>query len=87
MYQVKVSNTAASTLRKASREDRELIKEIFNQIARDPFDRDHVRKLKGDWEGCYRARRGHWRVIFLPPEKGVINVVYIRKRAESTYRK
>ena len=44
----------------------------------DPFDRAHAVKLHGEWEGYRRAKKGVWRVIFLPPEEGTIYVVYIR---------
>lgn len=64
-----------------------LIRELLSAIAADPFDRAHTFKLHGEWEGYRRAKKGDWRVIYLPPEKGIICVVYIRNRSEKTYKK
>ena len=64
-----------------------LIRELFSIIASDPFDRAHTVKLRGEWEGHRRAKRGDRRLIYLPPEEGVVYVVYIRGRSEKTYKK
>jgi mRNA-degrading endonuclease RelE of RelBE toxin-antitoxin system len=64
-----------------------LVKELLRIIISDPFDRSFTCKLKGEWEGCRRARKGYWRVIYFPPEDDVICVVYIRSGEEKTYRR
>ena len=64
-----------------------LIRELLSTIAADPFDRTHTVKLHGEWEGHGRAKKGVWRVIYLPPDDGVVFVVYIRGRDEKTYKK
>jgi len=64
-----------------------LIAEIISIIRSDPFDRKHTLKLRGAWEGMRRADKGHWRVIYLPPDGDLVSVVYIRRRTEKTYRK
>jgi len=85
-YQIRISGTAATAIEKASEKDRNLIKEAFRIISLDPFDHAHVRKLKGEWEGRFRIRKGGWRIIFRPPEDDVVYAVYVRMRLENTYR-
>jgi mRNA-degrading endonuclease RelE of RelBE toxin-antitoxin system len=86
MYEIRFSNVASSTIKKASAKERELLKEALRIIARDPFDRSHVCKLRGEWEGCYRIRKGDWRIIYRISEEGTIYVLYVRRRTESTYK-
>ena len=64
-----------------------LVRELLSIIAIDPFDRTHTVKLHGEWEGYRRAKKGDWRVIYLPPDEGTTYVVYIRGRSEKTYKK
>jgi mRNA-degrading endonuclease RelE of RelBE toxin-antitoxin system len=84
-YKIRISKTASTVIEKASDKDRNLIKEAIRIIALNPFDSAHVRKLKGEWEGHFRIRKGDWRIIFRPPEDNVIYIVYIRKRSQRTY--
>lgn len=85
-YRIRITRTAAIAIEKASEKDRDLIKQALRIIALDPCDRTHVCKLKGEWDGHYRIRKGDWRIIFRPPKDDVIYVVYIRMRSEKTYR-
>lgn len=85
-YEIRISRTAATVIEKATNKDRNLIKEAIRIIALNPFDSAYVRKLKGEWEGHYRIRKGDWRIIFSPPEDDVIYVIYIVMRSENTYK-
>jgi mRNA-degrading endonuclease RelE of RelBE toxin-antitoxin system len=87
LSRVELSRTAESALKGVKEKDMKLIRELLSVIAADPFDRAHTVKLHGEWEGHRRAKKGDWRVIYLPPEEGTIYVVYIRNRTEKTYKK
>lgn len=84
---VELSRTAENALKGLTEKDLKLIRELLSIIASDPFDRAHTVKLRGEWEGHRRAKKGDWRLIYLPPEEGVVYVVYIRGRSEKTYKK
>lgn len=82
---IELSETAEKAVRGLSEKDSDLIIEALRLIKKDPFDPAHARKLRGSFEGYYRARKGDWRIIYLPPVEGSIFVVYTRKRDEGTY--
>jgi mRNA-degrading endonuclease RelE of RelBE toxin-antitoxin system len=60
---------------------------VLRLIMVDPFDRTFTCELKNEWEGCRRAGKGKWRVIYNPPEDNIIHVVHIHNRVEKAYRK
>jgi mRNA-degrading endonuclease RelE of RelBE toxin-antitoxin system len=84
---VELSRTAEKALEGLQEKELKLIRELLSIVAADPFDRAHTVKLHGEWEGMRRAKKGDWRVIYLPPREGVLYVVYIRGRVEKTYKK
>ncbi len=86
-YRIEFSNIAAKALKNISKNDRGLIIELLKAVQADPYDRALTCKLKGAWEGCRRARKGSWRIVYYPPRDNVIYIVYIRQRDEKTYKK
>ena len=87
LSRVELSRTAENALKGVAAKDMKLIRELLYVVAADPFDKTHTVKLHGEWEGHRRAKKGDWRVIYLPPGEGTIYVVYIRNRSEKTYKK
>jgi len=86
LSKVELSRTAEAALKTLPEKDLRLVCDLLTLIGEDPFNRTFTVKLHGEWEGYRRAKKGDWRVIYLPPEEGKVRVAYIRRRTEKTYR-
>ena len=73
MFNLRISQAAAKSLRKAPREVAARIRARLDELAEDPFAAPNVRKLTG--HPGYRLRVGDWRVLYLV-ERGVL-VIYV----------
>ncbi len=87
VYRLEISRAAEKTIKSLRDKDLLTVKEVLRIVAADPFNPAYTTKLRGEWEGLRRAKKGHWRVIYYPPEGNVVKVVYVRSRDDSTYRK
>ena len=80
MFELRISQTAAKSLRKAPREVAARIRRKLDELAGDPFAAPNVKKLTGPG---YRLRVGDWRVLYLVErEILVVYVIEIRHRKE-----
>ena len=84
--EIRLSDTAKKVADSLRGKDKSLVLEALRIIAKDPFGSAHTSKLRGEWEGCYRVRKGNWRVIYKRKSDGNIYVIYIRRRDDKTYK-
>ena len=61
MHSIEFTREATKTLRKMSRNMRELVMQKIEGLARDPFGAANVKKLVG--QPAYRLPTGDWRVV------------------------
>jgi len=87
VYRLEISKAAEKTIKSLRDKDLLTVKEVLRIVAADPFNPTYTTKLRGEWEGLRRAKKGNWRVIYYPPEGETVKVVYIRSRDDRTYRK
>ena len=74
MFDLRISQTAAKSLRKAPKEIGARIRAKLDELAEDPFAVPNVKKLTG--HPGYRLRVGDWRILYLV-EKDVLVIVVI----------
>lgn len=82
---LRFSRAAEKTLRQLQGKDKSLVVEALRILEDDPMNPRFAIKLRGDWGGYYRIRKGNWRIVYRA-EKDTVNVMYIRRRREDTYR-
>ncbi len=81
MVELRISQAAAKSLRKAPAQIAARIRRKLDELADDPFADANVEKLTG--HPGYRLRVGDWRVLYLVErEVLVIHVIEIRHRKE-----
>lgn len=79
MFELRISQAAFRSLRKAPGDVAQRIRQKLDQLAADPFHSPNVRKLTG--HPGYRLRAGEWRVLYLV-EQQVVQVIEIGHRRE-----
>lgn len=84
-YKVRLARDAEKTFLKLKGEDRKLILEGLRLLAKNPYDRNHVRKLVGEHQGRWRLRKGNWRILYRV-DAHIMTILYIRRRQDTTYR-
>ncbi|MBU4174313.1 MAG: type II toxin-antitoxin system RelE/ParE family toxin [Actinobacteria bacterium] len=82
---LRFSRAAEKTLRQLQGKDKSLVVEALRILEDDPMNPRFAVKLRGDWGGYFRIRKGNWRIVYRT-EKDTVNVMYIRRRKEDTYR-
>lgn len=81
MFELRVSQSAFRSLKKAPRDIAQRIRQKLDELAADPFNTPNVRKLTG--HPGYRLRVGEWRVLYLVEKQAlVIQVIEIGHRKE-----
>ena len=81
MFELRRSQTAFRSLRKAPRKVAQRIRRRLDELAVDPFHMPKVKKLTG--HPGYRLRVGDWRVLYLVERRIlVIQVIEIGHRRE-----
>ena len=81
MFELRLSQAALRSLRKAPREVAQRIRRRLDELAVDPFCMPNVKKLTG--HPGYRLRVGDWRVLYLVERQIlVVQVIEIGHRRE-----
>ena len=86
-WTIRVADDAQSFIENLSEKARRQVSRSLSQLEEDPF-RGDVRPLQGkEWKGYYRKRAGDYRIIFfLHHEQRLIDVAWVLRRSEKTYR-
>jgi len=63
-YNLKVYKQAAKYYQNLNPEKQRKINNALEEIAQNPFEGTHIKKLKGDLTGKYRYHAGDYRIIF-----------------------
>lgn len=85
-WDVRVAARARRTHRRAPKGDRTRIAAALEAMREDPVAGDVVH-LKNE-SAAWRRRVGDWRILFdLYPDRRLVDVVDIRRRTTTTYRK
>ena len=82
---LRFSKAADRTVRQLKGKDKSLVVEALRILKDDPMNPKFTVKLRGDWGGYFRIRKGNWRIVYRTDEDTVF-VMYIRRRRENTYR-
>ena len=86
-WTVRVADDARLFIENLPEKARPQVSRSVSQLEHDPF-RGDVRSLRGEeWKGYYRKRAGDYRIIFfLHHEQRVVDVAWVLRRSEKTYR-
>jgi len=82
---LRFSTAAEKTVRQLQGKDKSLVVEGLRILEDDPMNPKFAVKLRGDWGGYFRIRKGNWRIVYRT-EKDIVYVMYIRRRREDTYK-
>lgn len=64
MYRVVVHQRAANYLKRLPQNQKKRVKNVLNDLAKDPFNHPQVKSMAGEWAGYRRLRVGDIRIIF-----------------------
>lgn len=86
-WTIRVADDAQLFIENLPEKARRQVSRSVSQLEEDPF-RGDVRPLQGkEWKGYYRKRVGDYRIIFfLQYEQRLIEVPWVLRRSEKTYR-
>jgi mRNA-degrading endonuclease RelE of RelBE toxin-antitoxin system len=86
-WTLRVADDAQSFIENLPAKARRQVSRSLSQLEEDPF-RGNVRAFQGkEWKGYYRKRAGDYRIIFfLHHEQQLIDVAWVLRRSEKTYR-
>ncbi|NQV90521.1 type II toxin-antitoxin system RelE/ParE family toxin [Candidatus Uhrbacteria bacterium] len=83
MYKIVFTSRFERTFKKLDKKTQRLLLEAIEQLAQDPFNQPHIRKIIGIKQNGFRLRVGRWRILYiLLTKEEVLEVIDLFMRKE-----